>query len=211
MSHEEHKRTSGSPVTQDLHHHQQLQQHQQQLILLLQQQQYHRHYQHQHQHQHQHQLQLRHQHQQAQLLEQSQDYSYLQNSEQFQHYGQQAPLFTAPVGVPPGGFVSSPYLYANPTALPEPNSSKKVKKKRRNPSTQSVTVPDSSIDFPTPSNLQKQQKRISCTSCRRRKIKCDNQTPICGACQKKNLPEELCIYDNAPWISTCLLYTSRCV
>lgn len=202
MSHEEHKRTSGSPVTQDLHHHQQLQQHQQQLILLLQQQQYHRHYQHQHQHQHQHQLQLRHQHQQAQLLEQSQDYSYLQNSEQFQHYGQQAPLFTAPVGVPPGGFVSSPYLYANPTALPEPNSSKKVKKKRRNPSTQSVTVPDSSIDFPTPSNLQKQQKRISCTSCRRRKIKCDNQTPICGACQKKNLPEELCIYDNAPWIST---------
>ncbi|SCU88495.1 LAMI_0D10308g1_1 [Lachancea mirantina] len=52
------------------------------------------------------------------------------------------------------------------------------------------------------SKALKQPKKISCTPCRTRKIKCDGVKPICGSCSKKGLTPELCIYDNSPWVST---------
>lgn len=45
-------------------------------------------------------------------------------------------------------------------------------------------------------------KKISCTACRRRKIRCDKEQPICGGCFKRGLSSDLCIYDESPWIST---------
>lgn len=38
----------------------------------------------------------------------------------------------------------------------------------------------------------------SCTSCRRRKMKCDQARPICSTC-KKNKSMEPCIYEDQPW------------
>ncbi|ODV95519.1 hypothetical protein PACTADRAFT_30242, partial [Pachysolen tannophilus NRRL Y-2460] len=43
---------------------------------------------------------------------------------------------------------------------------------------------------------------ISCNTCRKRKIKCDRNRPICGSCKKNNVPTHLCIYDDSPWVSS---------
>lgn len=52
--------------------------------------------------------------------------------------------------------------------------------------------------------MKRKRKRlsISCTTCRKRKIKCDRKRPTCGACQKNNVPVHLCIYDDSPWVSS---------
>lgn len=48
--------------------------------------------------------------------------------------------------------------------------------------------------------LAKRQKiTLSCTECRRRKIKCDHQKPVCENCIKKNLQDQ-CTYSTSPWI-----------
>lgn len=48
---------------------------------------------------------------------------------------------------------------------------------------------------------KRDRKTISCTTCRKRKIKCDRDKPICGACKKNNVPTHLCVYDDTPWVS----------
>ncbi|ODV93956.1 hypothetical protein PACTADRAFT_45969, partial [Pachysolen tannophilus NRRL Y-2460] len=56
---------------------------------------------------------------------------------------------------------------------------------------------------PQHSQIKKRKRLpISCTTCRKRKIKCDRQKPLCGACKKNNVPVHLCIYDDSPWISS---------
>ncbi|SSD61970.1 uncharacterized protein SCODWIG_03731 [Saccharomycodes ludwigii] len=44
-------------------------------------------------------------------------------------------------------------------------------------------------------------RKMACTSCKRRKIKCDGAKPVCGSCSKRKLAQEYCIYDSSPWIS----------
>jgi len=46
---------------------------------------------------------------------------------------------------------------------------------------------------------KRQKITLSCTECRRRKIKCDHQKPICDNCVKKNL-QDRCTYSTSPWI-----------
>ncbi|ODV93958.1 hypothetical protein PACTADRAFT_24771, partial [Pachysolen tannophilus NRRL Y-2460] len=43
---------------------------------------------------------------------------------------------------------------------------------------------------------------VSCKLCRKKKIKCDRERPICGSCKKNGIPSHLCIYDDSPWISS---------
>lgn len=48
--------------------------------------------------------------------------------------------------------------------------------------------------------LSKRQKiTLSCTECRRRKIKCDHKKPVCDNCIKKSLQDQ-CTYSTSPWI-----------
>ncbi|CCH46162.1 Zinc finger transcription factor YRR1 [Wickerhamomyces ciferrii] len=70
---------------------------------------------------------------------------------------------------------------------------------------------DSGSNSPAPqSNKRKEDKEkdkyskrqkitLSCTECRRRKIKCDHKKPICENCIKKNLQDQ-CTYSTSPWI-----------
>lgn len=46
--------------------------------------------------------------------------------------------------------------------------------------------------------MRRQKIILSCTECRRRKIKCDHTKPLCLNCQKKHLP---CSYATSPWIN----------
>jgi len=50
---------------------------------------------------------------------------------------------------------------------------------------------------------KKRRKRISltCTSCKQRKVKCDQGKP-CSSCVKKRIPAHLCIYEDSPFLPT---------
>lgn len=50
---------------------------------------------------------------------------------------------------------------------------------------------------------KKRRKRISltCTSCKQRKVKCDQGKP-CSSCIRKKIPPHLCIYEDSPFIPT---------
>lgn len=63
-----------------------------------------------------------------------------------------------------------------------------------------------SKDFENDSNQEKNprkktRKRISltCTSCRLRKVKCDQKRP-CSSCVKKMIPAHLCVYHSSPFV-----------
>lgn len=59
------------------------------------------------------------------------------------------------------------------------------------------------FDNDSPGSSKKRRKRISltCTSCKQRKVKCDQGKP-CSTCVRKKIPPHLCIYENSPFIPT---------
>ncbi len=56
-------------------------------------------------------------------------------------------------------------------------------------------------DHSSPDSNKKRRKRVSltCTSCKKRKVKCDQGKP-CSSCVKKRIPPHLCIYEDSPFI-----------
>lgn len=57
----------------------------------------------------------------------------------------------------------------------------------------------------SPGASKKRRKRVSltCTSCKHRKVKCDQGKP-CASCVKKRIPAHLCIYEDSPFIPSSL-------
>ncbi|GMF97685.1 unnamed protein product [[Candida] boidinii] len=50
---------------------------------------------------------------------------------------------------------------------------------------------------------KKQRISFSCSMCRSRKIKCDEQKPVCGSCTKSGVPKHKCNYNEAsPWMQS---------
>lgn len=84
------------------------------------------------------------------------------------------------------------------SSLPNSNNKRAVSQEANGSPNSSVAGAKEAKD--KADRLAKRQKiTLSCTECRRRKIKCDHKKPVCENCIKKNLQEQ-CTYSTSPWI-----------